>query len=326
MKSMYTKMLGLILLICLPFSLAAKELNYPTRAITMIVAYPPGGSTDVTARIVADRLSQLLGEPVVVENRAGASGTIGADFAAKQKPDGYTIYLGSAAELTIAPVARQNLTYNPLIDFVPVSQIGRVPLFLAINPNKVPVDDLQGFLEWVNSQEGAANYSSFGNNTVNHFVGEMFLQDADLEAVHVPYKGSAPSIQDLVSGHVDYTFDTITATLPHVKSERLKIIGITTPERSPLAPDVPTLSESGLDGFTADTWSSLLVPAGTPDEIVNVLYEAIVEIVGMKDVKKQLNDLGIEPVGSSPTEFAQFLEAEIERWNALAGQMDLEKQ
>lgn len=322
-----TRTINLLLgLTLMPLASMAQDTDYPERAINMIVAYPPGGSTDVTARIIADRLGQSLGQPVVVENRSGASGTIGAGHAAKAKPDGYTLYFGSAAELTIAPVARKDLSYDPRKDFEPVTQVGRVPLFLAVNPNNVKADNLDEFIDWMKSHSETVNYSSFGANTVNHFVGEMFLQQAGVTATHVPYKGSAPSIQDLVSGHVDYTFDTITATLPQVHANNLKIIGITTAERSELAPDIPTLSESGLEGFTADTWSSLLVPAGTPKAIINKLHDAVVEIIQTEDVETRLTDLGIEPVGSTPEAFKAFIDSEINRWSTLANEIGLQQE
>lgn len=290
--------------------------NYPAKPITMIVAYPPGGSTDVTARIIADKLGHSLGQAIVVENRAGASGTIGASYAAQAKPDGYTIFFGSAAELTIAPVARQDLNYNPLQDFEPVTQIGRVPFLLVVNP-KVPSNNLQELIEWLRSRDGAANYSSFGANTVNHLVGESFLRAADVKANHVPYKGSAPSIQDVIGGHIDYTFDTIAATLPQIRADRLKPIAISTEDRSVLTPDVPTLSEAGLTGFSGYTWSSVLVPAGTSKDIVQKLYDELAIIVNSDEVRSQLGKLGIEPVGSEPRRFQEFIQAEITRWSEL---------
>lgn len=304
---------------------AAQETNYPTRPVKFVVAYPPGGSTDVAARLVAEHLGKSLGQSVVVENRAGAGGTIGAAFSAKGEPDGYTLHFGSAAELSIAGVTMKNLPFDVLRDFQPVTQVGRVP-FLLVATASLPPNNLGELIAWIKANPGKASYSSFGNNTTNHFVGESFKAAAGVEAVHVPYKGSAPSITDLVGGQVHYTFDTITATLPHVRSGRLKAIAVATSERSSLVPDVPTLSESGLPGFTGGTWFGVLAPVGTPAPIVAKLHREIVAVLGSDAVRKEFLAKGIEPVGNTPKEFADFIRSEGARWTDLAKRVGIKPQ
>jgi tripartite-type tricarboxylate transporter receptor subunit TctC len=312
-----------LVLTCLaPLVAAAQAPGYPTRPIRVIVAYPPGGSTDVAARLIAEPLSKALGQPVVVENKAGAGGTIGASFSAKTDPDGYTLHFGSAAEVSIAPVTVKDVSYDILRDFQPITLVGSVPFLLVTNA-ALPPNNLRELLAWIKANPGKANYSSFGNNTTNHLVGEAFKLEAGVQATHVPYKGSGPSIADLVGGQVQYTFDTITATLPQVRAGRLKAIAVATPKRSPLVPDTPTLSESGLPGFTGGTWFGLLAPKGTPAPIVDRLHRELSAILRSEPMKGEFEKRGIEPVGNTPQEFSAFIRSESERWRQLATRINL---
>lgn len=298
---------------------------WPERPVRFIVAYPPGGSTDTAARLIAEHLGPALKQTVVVENKAGAGGTIGAAYVANAEPDGYTLLFGSAAELSIASVTRKSVPFETLRDFKPVTLIGRVPFLLVTNA-KLPPTNLKEFLAWVKANPGKVNYSSFGSNTTNHLTGEAFKAAAGIDATHVPYKGSSPSITDLLGGQVQYTFDTITATLPHVKSGGLRAIAVTLPERSALLPELPTVSESGLPGFTGGTWFGVMAPARTPTAVVERLNRELVAVLKSDAVRKSFADKGIEPAGMSTDAFAQFIGEEQARWQALAKKIGLEPQ
>ena len=309
----------------IPGLVAAQGGNYPDKTVRLIVAYPPGGSTDTAARLVAEHLTRSLGQPVVVENKAGAGGIIGAGYVAKATPDGYTLLFGSAAELSIAPVTRTNLPFDTLRDFEPITLVGLVPFLLVTNPS-VPAKNLKELIAWIKANPGKVNYSSFGNNTTNHMVGESFKSAAGVEAAHISYKGSAPSITDLLGGQVQYTFDTITATLPHVRSGGLRAIAIALPERSTLVPDVPTLSESGLPGFTGGTWFGMLAPAGTPTVIVDKISREVAAVLKSDAMREEFAEKGIEPGGLTPKEFGGFIKDESGRWTDLAAKIGLKPQ
>ena len=317
---------GALLLACMfPILAAGQGSAYPERPVRMIVAYPPGGSTDTAARLVAEALSRSIGQTVLVENKAGAGGTIGAAYVAKSAPDGYTLLFGSAAELSIARATRINVPFDTLRDFEPITLVGLVPFLLVTNA-KLPPDNLGELLAWVKANPGKVNYSSFGSNTTNHLAGEAFKVAAGIEATHVPYKGSSPSITDLLGGQVQYTFDTITATLPHVRSGGLKAIAVALGERSALVPDVPTLSESGLPGFTAGTWFGMMAPKGTPPAIIDKLHREVVAVLRSDAMRKEFAAKGIETGGNTPQEFAKFIGDESARWTELAARIDLKPQ
>lgn len=317
---------GALLLACMfPILAAGQGSAYPERPVRMIVAYPPGGSTDTAARLVAEALSRSIGQTVLVENKAGAGGTIGAAYVAKSAPDGYTLLFGSAAELSIARATRINVPFDTLRDFEPITLVGLVPFLLVTNA-KLPPDNLGELLAWIKANPGKVNYSSFGSNTTNHLAGEAFKVAAGIEATHVPYKGSSPSITDLLGGQVQYTFDTITATLPHVRSGGLKAIAVALGERSALVPDVPTLSESGLPGFTAGTWFGMMAPKGTPPAIIDKLHREVVAVLRSDAMRKEFAAKGIETGGNTPQEFAKFIGDESARWTELAARIDLKPQ
>jgi tripartite-type tricarboxylate transporter receptor subunit TctC len=295
----------------------AQQAAWPAQPVRLVVAYPPGGSTDVAARVVAEKLSARFGQQVVVENRAGAGGTIGAASVAKSAPDGHTLLFAASPELTISRVTRKELPYDASRDLQAITLVGMVPFMLVANP-AVPANDLKGLIAWARAQDGKTSFASFGANTSNHLVGELFNAQTGARSVHVPYKGSAPAVTDLIGGQVQYMFDTVTAVLPHVRSGKLKAIAIATPTRSPLAPEVPTMAEAGLPGFTGGTWFGVLAPAGTPAAVIETLHEAISGIVRSPEVRQGFEQRGIEPVGNSPREFSKFIESEIARWQALA--------
>lgn len=290
--------------------------DYPARSVTMVVAYPPGGSTDTAARLVAESLSKKLGRTFVVENRPGAGGTIGASLVARSNPDGYTLLFGASAETSIAPATMENIPFNIEKDFEPISLVGKVPFLLVAYPG-FPPNNVSELIKYAKEHPNEVNYSSFGNNTSNHLTGELFNSLAGVKMTHVPYKGSGPSITDLMGGQVQVSFDTVTAVLPLVQSGKLKALGVTMLERSAMAPNVPTLDESGIKGFTGGTWFGLLAPSGTPKEITAKLSKAVAEVLDDPALSKQFSDRGITPAATTPEEFRSFIQSEISKWKDL---------
>lgn len=295
---------------------------WPARTVRIVVAYPPGGSTDTAARLVAERLTARLGRQVVVENRAGAGGTIGAASVAKSEPDGYTLLFAASPELTISRITMKELPYDSAKDLQPIALVGQVPFMLVANP-AVPSGTLAELIAHAKANPGKLSYSSFGNNTSNHLVGELFKLSAGLDAVHVPYKGSAPSITDLIGGQVQYTFDTITAVLPHVRSGKLRAVAMATRQRSALAPTVPTMTEGGMPGFTGGTWFGLLAPSRTPRPVVDRLQSEVDAILRSPDVRKAFEERGIEPAGGTAQQFTAFIQSEIDKWQGLANRLGI---
>ncbi len=312
---------GLVMLTALPFTTGAQTV-WPERPIRLIVAYPPGGSTDTTARMLAETLSRRLGQQIVVENRAGAGGTIGALSVARAPADGYTLLFAASPEVSIAPTTMKALAYSPLKDFEPISAIGQVPFLLVVNP-ELPVTDVKTFVSYAKANPAKLNYSSFGNNTSNHLTGELFNQAAAIRAVHVPYKGSGPSMTDLMAGQVQYSFDTPTAALSNVNAGKLRALAVTSERRLPTAPGIPTVAESGFPGFSASTWFGLLAPAKTPARIIDRLNLETVAALKSPEFSDALKARGITPIGSTPADFKTFLTTEIAKWKQLAGQVSI---
>jgi tripartite-type tricarboxylate transporter receptor subunit TctC len=304
---------------------AAAADKYPERPVRIVVAYPPGGSTDIAARLLAERLGQRMGGSFVVENRPGGGGVIGANFVAQSKPDGYTLLFAASPELSIARITTKNLPYEPDKDFTPISMVGIVPFVLVAN-NDFPPNDIKQMIAYLKAHPGQVNFSSFGNGTSNHLTGELFNQQAGVKMVHIPYRGSSPSLTDLMGGQVQVTFDTITAVLPLIRAHKVKAIAVATPERSALVPDIPTISESGLPNFFGGTWFGLLAPKGTPTPIVDALSKNVAEILNSPDIKEQFGSRGIEPKATTPAGFRSFLQGEIDKWTKAAAKIGLEPQ
>jgi len=295
---------------------------WPAKPVRIVIAYPPGGSTDIAGRLLAEKLSKSLGQQFVVENRGGAGGTIGALSVVRADPDGYTLLLAASPEVSIAPTTVKALAYDPVKDLTPITLVGSVPFFLVAYPG-FPPNTVPELVAFSKANPGKVNYSSYGNNTSNHLVGELFKATAGVEAVHVPYKGSGPSIIDLMGGQVQYTFDTPAATLGHVRSGKLKAIGVATPQRLANAPNVPTLNEQGLTGFTGGTWFGLLAPAKTPKPVVDKIHADVVAALNAPDLRKSFEDKDIIPGGNSPDAFGQFIQNEVAKWRDLAAKVGI---
>jgi tripartite-type tricarboxylate transporter receptor subunit TctC len=295
---------------------------FPTRPIKIVVAYPPGGSTDIAARLLAERMSRTLGQQVVVENRGGAGGTIGALSVVRAEPDGYTLLFAASPEVSIAPITMKAMQYDPVKDLQPITLVGLVPFFLVTNPD-FPPNTVAELIAYVKAHPGKINYSSYGNNTSNHLVGELFKATAGIDSVHVPYKGSGPSIIDLMGGQVQYTFDTPAATLNQVRAGKLKALAVATPQRLANASTVPTMAESGLPGFVGGTWFGLLAPAKTPKPIIDKLYADVSAALNSPELRKTFEDRDIIPAANSPEEFGRFIAAEVTKWRDLAGKVGI---
>jgi len=286
---------------------------YPVKPLRLIVPVPPGGPTDIVARIVAQELGDSLGRPVLVENRAGAGGLIGTEAAARAAPDGYTLLVGHIGTFGTNPSLYAKLPYDPIEDFVPVTQLVRLTNILCVHP-ALPVRSVKDLIGLAREQPGKLNYASSGNGTSQHLFMELFKTMAGVDIVNVTYKGSAPALIDVIGGQVPVMFDGISSALPHIKAEKLRALAVSSASRSPIVPDVPTLAEAGIAGFEANSWLGVLVPRGTPAEIVDLLNRELTRIVRAPPVRQNLLGKGAESVGGTQLEFAAFIRAEIDKW------------
>ena len=297
---------------------AYAQAPYPSKAIRMIVGFPPGGSNDIVARIIAPKLTQILGAQVVVENRTGANATIGTDFVAKSPPDGYTLVLGSASPLVISPFTFSNIPYDTLRDFVPITTVGSTPEMMAIHPS-LPARNLKEVIALARSQPGKLNFASSGNGGLPHLATELFKKLGRVNVVHVPYKGAGPAAVDLIGGHVHGMIIDMPALAQYVKSGKLRGIVVTAEKRAPLLPDLPTSAEQGMPGLIAVNWFGIMAPAKTPKPIVDRLYTALAQAVNSPDTKEQFRAQGVEAsVHASPEAFTAFLREELGRWAIVA--------
>jgi tripartite-type tricarboxylate transporter receptor subunit TctC len=286
---------------------------YPAKPIRMIVAYPPGGGTDIVGRVVAQKLGEALGQAVVVENRGGASGNIGTELVARAAPDGYTVLMGNVAPNAINVSLFKNLPFDPVADFAPVTLVASTPNILVVHPS-TPARTVSEVIALAKAKPGTLNFASAGVGSSSHLAGELFRILAGAEIVHVPYKGAGPAMVDVLSGQVQLYFATMPAAMPHVKSGKLAAIAVTSAKRSPALPDAPTIAESGVPGYEASTWYGLLAPAHTPGAAVARLHQATVKILADAALREKLADQGFEPVGDSPGEFGAYIKSEIAKW------------
>lgn len=306
------KLLAVALCACLSFAAAAQADNYPSRSIRIVVPFPPGGATDAAARLVATKMSEKWGQPVVIDNRAGAGGNVGSDIVAKSAPDGYTLVMGVTGSHAINISLYSKMPYDPVADFVAISQVAVVPNVVVVHPS-VPARTLAELVALAKREPGKLNYASLGNGTAAHLGMELLKSAAGIDITHVPYKGSAPAVTDLLAGQVQVMVDGLPSALQHVKAGKLRAIALTSLHRAPALPDLPTIAET-YPGFYADAWSGLFAPKGTPAAIVNQLSTEVQRILRLPDVREKLAALGAEPVGSTQAEFAAHVKREIEKW------------
>ena len=298
----------------LSFSALAQQ--YPAKPVRMVVPFPAGGPTDIVGRTIGQKLNDTLGQPVIIDNRAGAGGVIGTEHVAKSPPDGYTLLLGSISGLAVAMSLYPNRGYDSLRDFAPVTQAVTVTNILVVHPS-LPVKNVRDLLALARAKPGALNYASSGSGTVTHLAGELFKTLGRVNIVHVPFKGGAPALTALMSGEVQMSYENSLIVVPHIKAGKLHALAVTGVQRSKLMPELPTIAEGGLPGYAASGWYGFVVPAAVSKEIVGRLNTDIARILRMPDVVERLSGQGAEPVGGTAEQFGAFIRSEIEKWTGL---------
>ncbi len=290
--------------------------TYPSKPIRLIVPFPASGATDLLARAIAQKVGTSMGQQIVVDNRPGAGGAIGSDMAAKAPADGYTLLIATTSTHAIGPYINPRLPYNTETDFTPIGQVA-IATNLLVVPNSLPVKNVKELIDYAKKHPGELNYASSGNGTVVHLTAEAFKAQAGVFITHIPYRGTALAVPDLISNKVQVLFDSIVSGLPHVKDGKLKALAVTSLKRSPLAPEIPTASESGLPGFESDTWFGIYGPKQMPAELVNRLNAEFNKAIQAPDVRERLGKLGAEPVGGTPAQFAAMVKKDSARWGKL---------
>jgi tripartite-type tricarboxylate transporter receptor subunit TctC len=310
---MYTQSRVFVLLLFVLAAAPTPAQTYPVKSVRMVVPFAAGaGSNDIMARLIAQKLTDGFGQQFVVDNRPGASGIIGTDIVAKAQPDGYTLLMMSLT-FTVNPSLFSKLPYDTVKDFMPVTMVASAPLMLVVHPS-VPAKSVAEFIAYAKANPDKLNFGSGGPGTTPHLAGEMLKTMAGLQMIHIPYKGGAPALADLVGGQIQFMLENIPGTLPFAKAGKLRALAVTDLKRSPLLPDLPTLDESGLKGYQIVGWNGLFVPAGTPQAIVNQLYTAVGRALALPDVKDRLSIMGADGVGDTPQHFTAFIKAEIPKW------------
>ena len=302
--------------LALPALLLAAISSYaawPERAIRIIVPYAPGGNIDITARTIAPGLSEALGTQVVIDNRGGAGGTLGTDLGAKAAPDGYTLTLGSTGTLSTAPPLYPKMGYDPIKDFAFTSLVNNVPLVLEEHPS-IPAKTVKEFIALAKSRPGKITMGSSGAGTTNHLSGELFQSATGTKFIHIPYKGSGPGLIDLMGGQIDIFFDQLSASIGYIQTGRLRALAVTTIKRASAMPELPTIAESGIPGFDSSTWTAIIMPAGTPQDIVLKVHAALIKTLRLKATRDAFTRLGAETLESSPEETARFVKDDLAKW------------
>jgi tripartite-type tricarboxylate transporter receptor subunit TctC len=294
----------------------AQAADYPTRPVTLVVAFPPGGASDVLSRILARKLEQILGQPFVIDNRPGAGGNVAADAVAHAAPDGYTLLNGNNSILATNAALYKKINFDPEADFAPIGLIGSQANILVVNPG-LPVTSMAELIALAKASPGKLNFASSGHGLAAHLAGELFKTEAKIDLVHVPYKGAAPALQDVIAGHVQMMFATASSVVPHIRDGKVRALGVATLKRTTVLPEIPTIDELGIKGFDATTWHGLVVPARTPKDIVATLNRALVATLGDAAVKKSLGDLGVDIITGTPEDFAAYIKSEIPKWTAI---------
>jgi tripartite-type tricarboxylate transporter receptor subunit TctC len=306
--------LGILLLLCTTF--AAVAADYPIRPVSLIVAFTPGGPSDVLSRILGKKIEQILGQPFIIDNRPGAGGNIAAEAVANAPTDGHTLLMGNNSILATNASLYKKIGYDPERDFAPITLIGSQANILVVNPS-VPVHSIAELIALAKSRPGQLNFASSGYGAAAHLAGELFKAEARVDIVHVAYKGAAPALQDVVAGHVQMMFATAASVVGLIRDGKVRPLAVTTPKRTAILPDIPTVAELGIAGFDATTWHGLVAPAGTSKEIIGTLHHAIGLALNDSAVRKSLGDLGVDIIGGSPEEFAAYIKAEIPKWTAV---------
>lgn len=304
-------LIALFSLALLPSAVLAQA--YPARSVTLVVPYPPGGTTDIVARLVAPKIAEQIGQPIVIENKAGAGGTIGAGFVTKAAPDGYTLLLGTPPDQVTAQFLTKQISYDPAKDFAPISLLVRGPNVLVVNPN-VPAKTLAEFVALAKQQPGKLNFASAGKGNTSHLSGELFKVRAGIDITHVPYRGNAPASQDLLAGHVQALFEAPAASLGNIREGRVRPLAVTSAQRLKTLPDVPTFAEAGVNGVEVYTWFSILAPVRTPPEIVAKLNKAASAALADAGIRARLEEMSFEVVGGAPDVLGKFIIAERVKW------------
>ncbi len=294
-----------------PLSAAAQA--YPTKPVTIIVPFAAGGTTDILARIVGQALNTELGQSVIIDNRAGAGGNIGGALAAKAQPDGYTLFMGTVGTHAINEALYKKMPFNPIKDFAPLTRVATVPNLLVANPNQ-PFKTVKELITYAKAHPGKINYGSSGNGSSIHLSGDLFKSMAKVDMVHVPYKGSAPAVTDLLGNQIGIMFDNMPSAIQHVRAGKLVPIAVTTAKRSPELPDVPTIAEAGVPGYEATSWFGMFAVAGTPKPVLDKLHTALAKVLKQPDVQKKIGEQGGEVVVDTPEQFAAFIKTETAKW------------
>ncbi|MGB7540970.1 MAG: tripartite tricarboxylate transporter substrate binding protein [Burkholderiales bacterium] len=304
------------------FCVAALAQNFPSHPVRIIVPYAPSGNIDITARTLSQAFSEALGQSVIIENRAGAGGTIGTGFVARAPADGYTLLLGSSGTVTAGPAVYKNLPYDATRDLVPVGAIQSVPMVLTAGP-KTPVTNFKELLAYAKTKGSPLSMASAGSGSSNHLALELFARETHLQVLHVPYKGSGPALTDLLGGQVETMIDQMTSSIEHIRGGRLKALAVTSLKRSPQLPNVPTLDELGVTGFEATTFSGLFAPTGTPLAVLEKLQVALKKALSIESVRERYRSMGVEMMDMSPAEFAAFVRADLEKWRKVAREANI---
>jgi tripartite-type tricarboxylate transporter receptor subunit TctC len=307
--------------VAMPMTASAQD--FPNKPIKIVVGFPPGGGSDLMARSVGDKLSVALNQPVIIENKPGAGSSIAASFVAQSKPDGYTMLFGQAANLGIAPALRDTLNYDPIKSFAPITRLVSAPLVI-VGPSTLQAKTLKELIAMAALKPGALSYGSPGSGTAGHLAGEMFGSEAKIKIVHVPYKGQSAAITDMIGGRIEMYFSTLAVIKPHVEGGKIRAFAVTSGERSPAFPDVPTVAEAGIPGFEIENWYGLVAPAGTPPDIIKRLNTEVVKILKDPKLVEELSKEGGSIKADTPEQFAKFLEIDVPRWKKIVKDANLQ--
>ncbi|MEI6836501.1 MAG: tripartite tricarboxylate transporter substrate binding protein [Alcaligenaceae bacterium] len=316
---------GLLTLLSITgWSVTTMAADYPTRTITVINPWTAGGPADTVARPILQKLSEVLKQPVVLENKAGANGVIGANYVARATPDGYTLLFSHVGPITISPAVQKDMPYDAVRDFAPITQVVSAPTVLVVRPD-LPIHNLKEFIEYARANPGKLSYGSVGTGSTTHLAGEILATMADVKMLHVPYKGAAPVMNDLLGGQINCTFLNIAALLPYIKSGQVRAIGVSTLKRSPLLPELPAIAET-YPGFEVNSWYGMMAPAKTPAHIVDLLQKEVAKILQLPEIIQSMQASGLSPEGSTPVQYAAQIQTDLNRWQAAVTKAGIEKQ